>query len=328
MRLAEAFAVLPAIKRGLPEARLPFERPPSRSRSWPRRRAPVRAPLVAPARAARGGRGDGVARPGADRAAGRGADRLSRRRAHLDRDVRDGRAGRRRSTSAAARTSSARSRSRPRSPARPRSSRPRGTARRHDALGARRRGRRRGRGVRLDGTEPGAAPFARPRPSGRRAPAPALDERAERGTARGRRGRAADACSRPSKQHRDHGAHATPAGAARPDDLRPPGREDARRLLQRRVLQPHPLGAAPRRTSSAGRDAGLPAEAGDARRHGRGGRRSSSSARDDWDGPDRSCAPRRRPGRAVGDGDDDRGRLHAVRAPGDGRSSARSPGGR
>ena len=27
MRLAEAFAVLPAMKRGLPEARLPFERP-------------------------------------------------------------------------------------------------------------------------------------------------------------------------------------------------------------------------------------------------------------------------------------------------------------
>ena len=31
----------------------------------------------------------------------------------------------------------------------------------------------------------------------------------------------------------------------------------------------------------------------------------------DWDGAHRPRAPRRRPGRAVGDGDDDRGRLHA-----------------
>ena len=39
MRLAEAFAVLPAMKRGLPEA--PSSARPSRSRSWPRPRAPV-----------------------------------------------------------------------------------------------------------------------------------------------------------------------------------------------------------------------------------------------------------------------------------------------
>ena len=33
LRLAEAFAVLPAMKRGLPEARLPFERPGGRGRA-------------------------------------------------------------------------------------------------------------------------------------------------------------------------------------------------------------------------------------------------------------------------------------------------------
>ena len=37
----------------------------------------------------------------------------------------------------------------------------------------------------------------------------------------------------------------------------------------------------------------------------------------DWDGADRARALRRRRDRAVGDGDDDRGRLHALRAPRD-----------
>ena len=48
----------------------------------------------------------------------------------------------------------------------------------------------------------------------------------------------------------------------------------------------------------------------------------------DWGRPHRPCAPGRRPGGAVGDGHDDRGRLHDVRAPRDRRGSERSHAGR
>ena len=101
-----------------------------------------------------------------------------------------------------------------------------------------------------------------------------------------------------------------------PERLRSPRREDAGGLLHRRVLQPHPRDAARRRPPPAGRDAGVPAEARDARRDGRGDRDPQAllarlgRAR-------RLRAPRRRPDRAVGDGDDDRGRLHALRPPRD-----------
>ena len=97
-----------------------------------------------------------------------------------------------------------------------------------------------------------------------------------------------------------------------PERVRSPRREDAGGLLHRRVLQPHARGAARRRPSPARRDAGLPAPHGDARRDGRGDR-----------GPQALLArlgrarglraPRRRHDRAVGDGDDDRGRLHPLR---------------
>ena len=50
--------------------------------------------------------------------------------------------------------------------------------------------------------------------------------------------------------------------AARSRALRPAGREDARRLVQRRVLQPRARHAAAGRTPSARRHAGLPEEAG------------------------------------------------------------------
>ncbi len=57
--------------------------------------------------------------------------------------------------------------------------------------------------------------------------------------------------------------------------------------------------------------------AGDARGHGRGARDPPAllPRLGDADG---ARAPRRRPDRAVGHGDDDRGRLHALRAPRDG----------
>ncbi len=49
---------------------------------------------------------------------------------------------------------------------------------------------------------------------------------------------------------------------------------------------------------------------------------------DDWEALDRPRALRRRPDRAVRDGADDRGRLHAVRAPRDRSISACSRGAR
>ena len=57
-----------------------------------------------------------------------------------------------------------------------------------------------------------------------------------------------------------------------PERLRAPGREDAGGLLHRRVLQPHSRRTARRRSSSPRPDAGLSATYGDARRHGRGNR--------------------------------------------------------
>ena len=100
-------------------------------------------------------------------------------------------------------------------------------------------------------------------------------------------------------------------------DLRPAGREDAGGLLHRRVLQPHARDAPPRRPPPARRDAGLPAQPGDARRHRRGDRDPEALLRR-LGRAHRPRSPRRRPDRAVGDRDDDRGRLHAVRAPRDG----------
>ena len=94
LRLAEAFAVLPDVRRALPEARFPFERPR------------VAVAVVGGALAAGIARrsqigflgkeadcGICIARPCRDRAPGRRARLVSRSRAHLDRHLRDGQAG-------------------------------------------------------------------------------------------------------------------------------------------------------------------------------------------------------------------------------------------
>ena len=100
-RLASVRARAPAPRRGVrgapgrqarPAGGTPAVRAPRRrgraGRGLDERRP--RPPLVAPRDPAGGGRGDRLARPRARRAAGRGADLVSRRRARLDRHVRDG----------------------------------------------------------------------------------------------------------------------------------------------------------------------------------------------------------------------------------------------
>ena len=95
-RLAEAFAVIPLVKRGLPEARLPFQ-DPSVLGGRRRRVAGRDAPAPARARRRRGGRRRAdLARARAVRAARRRARRLPRRRAQGDRRLRGRRRGRRR----------------------------------------------------------------------------------------------------------------------------------------------------------------------------------------------------------------------------------------
>ncbi len=110
LRLAEAFAVLPDVRRALPEARFPFERPRvaaavivGAAAAGIARRSHARSPRP------RGHRGARVARPGCSRPQRWRAGLLPRCRAHLDRHLRDRRGRQRRSTTAAAATSSARS---------------------------------------------------------------------------------------------------------------------------------------------------------------------------------------------------------------------------
>ena len=147
-----------------------------------------------------------------------------------------------------------------------------------------------------------------------RAPAPARHRGADAGAARGRRGRA-----RRLPRARTWPPETRTRRAAPARDLRPAGREDARGLLHRRVLQPRARDAPAGRPPPAGRHAGLPEEARVPRRHGRGDRDPQALlAR--LGAADGARALRRRPRRAVGDRDDDRGRLHALRAPRDGLS--------
>ncbi len=280
LRLAEAFAVLPAMKRGLPEARLPFERPAvgvalvaastgatlvrrSSLPVVPREAAVVIASLVPALIALRG----------------RGADLVPRRGARLDRDVRDRRARAEGARALRLPPRRARSRSRQRLPARPPSSSRRATGRPRASWVRSARSERRSRssagcrgtptgGSRVRSPFPGTELQRRLSTSEPSADQLEVAEAALRTVPRGRARRGVSTA-------RD----ADPTRAARPVDLRPADREDARRLLQRRVLQPHSLGAAARRPSSARRDAALPAAARDARRDGRSARRSSSSAR-------------------------------------------------
>ena len=137
-------------------------------------------------------------------------------------------------------------------------------------------------------------------------------------------------------------AMAAPATRERlsPDVFRLPGRADPRRLLHRRVLQLHEGAARGHRPPAARADAGLPEARGvDRRRDRRGDRRSSSSAPGERDADGSVArrlgraggarAVRGRRGRRAGDRHDDRGRLRAVRAPGDrlpGHARAAQPG--
>ena len=221
-------------------------------------------------RRARDGRRARVARPGRPGSARWRARRVPRGGARLDRDVRAGRAG-----VEGARTLRLPSRRAAR-PAHCRSqcTRREGTAlaaRRSAGRDARRRGRLR-RGVRLDEPQPRepARPRARrPGTSCRRS----SRRRSRRPTScRSPRRRWPPASSRKRRRREttDADADAGPAAARR--DLRPPDREDARRLLHRRLLQPHARSAARGRQASARGDAGLPAPQGDAWRHGRGDR--------------------------------------------------------
>ena len=94
LRLAEAFALLPELRRRLPEARLAFERPASAGGG--RGRLDDRscgAPLDPLDRRARGSRRARLARACGARAAWRRAGGLPRRRARLDRELRAGRPG-------------------------------------------------------------------------------------------------------------------------------------------------------------------------------------------------------------------------------------------
>ena len=117
------------------------------------------------------------------------------------------------------------------------------------------------------------------------------------------------------------------ARAARARGLPPPRGEDPRGLLLRRLLQLREGDARARGSPPAGADAGLPAQGVDPRRGRRGARGAAPVRRPP---PPRRLVggrlgPARRPraargrrDRAVGDGDDDRGRLLAVRPPRDG----------
>ena len=179
-RLAEAVAVLPALKRRLPEAKLPFEQPS------------MLAAMVASAvgvRVVRGSRLGPAAQElaaGAARARARAAvaarqrpRRVSRRRAHLDRQLRARRAARAGARALRLASDRAAARDVRRRERRRRLACPLATAARTRRRVA--RGARRGdRALRLDGAQSRQEARARAREAGPRAPAPLRDEGAER----------------------------------------------------------------------------------------------------------------------------------------------------
>ena len=174
--------------------------------------------------------------------------------------------------------------------------------------GAVRRDRGVDRALRLDGPPPEerrrpGALEARPR-----APAPALDRRADAGAARGGRGGART----PAWSSRMATTRST-RSRLDPEIFDLPVDEDARRLLHGRLLQPFARDAARRRTPPARRHAGVPEEPRVPRRHGRGDRDPQALQRG-LGCADGARALRRRRDRSVRDGHDDRGRLHALRA--------------
>ncbi len=253
-RLAEAIALLPQVRRRLPGAKLPFERPRvltsmiagSRGRAVRARLAPARPGRAGARRRAR------LARAGRCRAAQLRARRVPRRRAHHDRDVRARRGpreGARALRLAPGRPAArdAHDRQRPRRPragaVQARRARPR----------LARRARRLDRDLLLDGAQPGP-----PAVEGARA------SRATRSSiVSPPRSRRPSSSKSPRPRWRpawsSNMATETRTRKAPPArDLRPPGREDAGGLLHRRVLQPCARGAARGRSASAGRHAGLP----------------------------------------------------------------------
>ena len=260
--------VLPAMRRELPEARLPFERQGVIGAMLATAAVDACRARVAP-RPAREG-----ARRRRDRARARACSRCAAASSPPTTAPSTSRsaatstaAARRRSTSAAARTSSARSSSRPRSATRSPRARPsagaarRAPSRRVGALGGR------DRDLRLDGAPPRASRLARALAW----PGHELQHRLSTAEPSAEQLEVAEAalatCLKLEHGHREPGRERLAAG-----DLRPPGREDAGGLLHGRVLQPHAHGAARRRPPPARRDAGLPEARVRARRDGRGDR--------------------------------------------------------
>ena len=93
--LAEAFALLPMVRRAIPQARFPFERPSVLGRDPRHRgRGAGAAALAAVGRDAGDRRGGRRVPPGRARAARARSRRVPRRRAHLDRHVRERRRAR------------------------------------------------------------------------------------------------------------------------------------------------------------------------------------------------------------------------------------------
>ena len=320
-RLAEAFALLPQVKRALPEARLPFERPRvlaamARQRGRRSRRSSARgcSPLVRELLAS-----VLSLAPGRAGAARRRARRVSRRRAHLDRHLRARSVAPEGARALRLASASARCCSRPppanlvseQVPARYR------PAARVGRLG--RRGRGVGRDLRLDDAQPGSSARPRACEAGPRAPAPARHARAERRAARGRRRRAAGVPGAraviTTRKRLDPSVFDLPV-----EKMRAGWYTDAYFNHTREALRyGRPQAARP--------DAGLPEAARLPRRDGRGAR-DPQAVRRRLGRAHRARALRRRPDRAVRDGPDDRGRLHDVRASRDGSTSGRSRGGR
>ena len=160
-RVAEIFALLPEVRRRLPEAKLPFQRPGvlgAMAGSIVAIQA-VRRTRFSPLDPGVAG-GAARARAGRRGAARHGARRVPRRRAHLDRELRARRAAHARARALrlahdrpAARDDRGRERARRARPAAPAPARPRRRRRRL--------GRRGGRGLLLDGRQ--RAPSGRPR---------------------------------------------------------------------------------------------------------------------------------------------------------------------
>ena len=323
LRLAEAFALLPELKKRLPEARFPFERPGVLARS--RRELDARCSRAALEALHGSPRGDcrlRLARSRCPRPPRRRARGLSRSRARLDRKLRARRScgkGARALRIPPRRTTAGHLCSRERA----RRAGPGALAHGRQARRDGRSGRSVGRGVRVDEPEPGEPAGPRPRAAGSRAPAPSFDPGALRGAARG----CASSSRRLPRARRRMNAPARVRGTRLPPEIfdlpvekmRDGYYTDAYFNHTRAALLAdgkHPRVVMQvfqrRRALLGGMDEAIAVLKLCSRRLG---------------GAHGSRPPRRRLGRAVGDRDDDRRRLHALRPSRDRLSRGRSHAG-